>query len=116
MRMSPPGQARGFVIPAPASSLPPSRRPLRCSRRRRLLGDLGGGRRCGRGGIPRGGPEGEGRKWPPGLREFLLYCASPSLTLGSRRPGVTLVGAGTATKTLGAVVASHYTQTHRRTH
>lgn len=38
MRMSPPGQARGFVIPAPASSLPPSRRPLCCSRRRRLVG------------------------------------------------------------------------------
>lgn len=57
MRMSPPGQARGFVIPAPASSLPPSRRPLRCSRRRRLVGDLGGGWSCGRGGIPRGGPK-----------------------------------------------------------
>lgn len=113
MRMSPPGQARGFVIPAPASSLPPSRRPLRCSRRRRLLGDLGGGRSCGKGGIPRGSPEG---KWPPGLREFLLYCASPSLTLGSRRPGVTLVGAGTVTKTLGAAVVPHYTQTHTLTH
>lgn len=69
-----------------------------------------------RGGIPRGGPKGEGRQWPPGLREFLLNRASPTLTLGSRKPGVTLVGAGMATKTLGAAVVPHYTQTHTRTH
>lgn len=94
MRMSPPGQARGFVIPAPASSLPPPGARCAAPAGAGSWGDLGGVRRCGRGGIPRGGPEGEGREWPPGLREFSLYCASPSLTLGSRRPGVTLVGAG----------------------
>lgn len=87
----------------------PSRRPLCFSRRRRLVGDLGKAGDAGEEGFPAAVLE----EWPPGLREFSLCCASPSLTLGSRRPGVTLVGGGGGvTRALGvAAVPPPHTHT-----